>query len=330
VTPCYNAREFVADAVRSIQAQTYAPVEHIVVDDGSRDGSWEVVRSFGEPVRGLRLDRNMGGSHARNVGFGVARGEFVMFLDADDTLAPDTLAALVAALSTGGDIAACPWRRLILTPDGWRQKYPDVAPPRPGDDYLRRWLEGDWIPPCALLWKRQAYETTGGWDEELRANQDGDLMLRALAGGLRLVAASGGIAFYRDHGRLAGTVGSDLADVRKLQSRVRVLERLTDTLEKAGTLKRYRRPLGVAYHRLALLGLAANPELSRVCLERGRMYAGPLDVSRTLPGRIVGRLLGMERKEQLALWLARLGLATAARRHVLERARFRKTMGFND
>jgi O-antigen biosynthesis protein len=330
ITPCHNGQRFVADAIRSVIAQTYSPVEHIVVDDASRDGSWEVIRSFGDQVRGVRLERNMGGSHARNAGFDLARGEFVMFLDADDTLAEDTLAALVEALSAGGDVAACQWRRLLLTAAGWRQKYPDPPPPRAGDDHLRRWLEGGWIPPCAVLWRRQAYESTGGWDEELLANQDGDLMLRAFAGGLRLVGARGGRAFYRDHGSVAGTVGSDLTDVRKLRSRMRALEKLTATLESGGTLKHYRRPLGIAYHRLALLGLSASPELSRVCLERGRMYAGPVDVSRTLPGRILGRMVGMERKEQIAFWLARLGIGTGARRRMLERAEFRKSMGFDD
>lgn len=320
ITPCYNAREWLPEAIRSVAGQTYGAVEHIAVDDGSADGTWELLSAF-PAVRRLRLERNFGGAFARNRGFELARGDFVMFLDADDTLAPETLGALSDALGGGADVTACRWRRLRRTAFGWKQTEPDTLPPPAGADVLARWLEGDWIPPCALLWTRRAYERTGGWDERLLANQDGDLVLRALGMGMHLAPASAGIAFYRDHGR-GSSVGSDHTDVRKLESRLRVLEKLTATLAAAGTLPHYRRPLGIAYHRLGLLALAASPELSRLCRERGRAYAGAVDVSRTRAGRVLGRIVGLERKEWVADRLAQLGIATRARRRMLARRRF--------
>src|SRR5690242_9351310 len=87
ITPCYNAAPFVLETLATVRAQTYGAVEHIVVDDASTDASWELVR-HAPGVRAYRLERNRGGAHARNVGVGHARGEYLMFLDADDLLAP--------------------------------------------------------------------------------------------------------------------------------------------------------------------------------------------------------------------------------------------------
>src|SRR5512147_2698925 len=104
ITPCYNAAPFVGEAIAAVQAQTYAPVEHLIIDDGSTDGSWAVLQAEvervaqGAGIRAVRLAQNRGASHARNVGVGLARGAYLLFLDADDLLAPDTVAALVAAV----------------------------------------------------------------------------------------------------------------------------------------------------------------------------------------------------------------------------------------
>ncbi|HLL84058.1 MAG TPA: glycosyltransferase family 2 protein, partial [Longimicrobium sp.] len=173
VTPCYNAAPFVAETIESVLAQTHPAVEQIVVDDASTDGSWEVVERYAAAhphrVRAVRLEANRGGSHARNRGAELARGEMVMFLDADDTIAPDTLGALAeGAGGHAGSIAYCPWERSKLAPGGdWVATPPDVPLPSPDpDEALRGWLAGSsWVPPCAVLWTRAAYERTGGWDE---------------------------------------------------------------------------------------------------------------------------------------------------------------------
>ncbi len=190
VIPCYNAAPFVGETIESVLAQTYANIELIVVDDASRDGSWEVIQSYGEQITALRLEENRGGSYARNRGAERARGEFLMFLDADDLIAPETIEALVQAVrEQPGAIAACKWQRLVRTEGAWITVPGEVPLPPPVADHLAGWLEGSWVPPCAILWRRDAYERTGGWDEELAANQDGDIMMRALLEGARLVFA---------------------------------------------------------------------------------------------------------------------------------------------
>src|SRR5688500_425481 len=99
VTACYNAAPYVAETIESVLAQSYAPIEHIIVGDASTDGSWKLVSRFLERhpdrVRAQRLPANRGGSHARNIGTELARGEYVMFLDADDRIDPDTIGSLL-------------------------------------------------------------------------------------------------------------------------------------------------------------------------------------------------------------------------------------------
>lgn len=139
-------------------------------------------------------------------------------------------------------------------------------------------------------------------------------MLRALARGVRLVSATGGEAFYRSHGDVRLTVSGDLIAEHRFRSRMRVLEKLETLLEELGTLPRYREPLGVAWHRLAQLGYQDQPALARECLKRGEKYAGRRSVARTLSGRVLTWMLGLERKEALVQLLARFGIATKERR----------------
>ena len=92
IIPLYNKVDHIEDTLRSVLAQTYKDYEIVVVDDGSIDGSTELVENLG--IDNLRLIRqnNAGVSAARNSGIEEARGEFVALLDADDLWKPDYLA----------------------------------------------------------------------------------------------------------------------------------------------------------------------------------------------------------------------------------------------
>jgi beta-1,4-mannosyltransferase len=316
VTPCHDAAPFIAETIASVARQTHGAVEHIVVDDGSTDGSWEVIEQHAGLVRAVRLPRNHGGCHARNRGAELARGEFLMFLDADDTIAPGTLAALVAAVrERPGAIAFCDWRPLREGKTGRRP----TPLPAAGADPLAGWLQGVWVPPCAVLWRRDAFLRSGGWDEGLTINQDGDIMMRALAGGAELVFAPGGLGLYREHPPARLTVSGATFSRRRLSSLMFVLERVTRVLQERGALDRYRRPLGVAYRRLALTAFQQSAyELGELCEERGRAFGARHAPSRTAAGRLLSRLVGPRRKERLVNALARAGVATSPRRRSLE------------
>lgn len=105
VMPVYNAAAFVAEAIASVQAQTFRDWELLAVDDGSADTSREVVAAIAaaDPrVRLIAAGRNEGPGPARNRGIAAARGRLVAFLDADDLWHPEKLARQIAFMDAGG------------------------------------------------------------------------------------------------------------------------------------------------------------------------------------------------------------------------------------
>jgi glycosyltransferase involved in cell wall biosynthesis len=299
VIPVLDGAELIGATLEHVLAQTHPDVEIIVVDNGSTDGTAEVVAAFGPRVRGERLDRP-GANRARNHGLAIATGAQVMFLDADDLIAPDTLAALSRRLDQAPALAlaVCPWQRLVFERGGWRPGRVTPDPP-PGDE-LARWIEGVWfVPPCGLLWSRALLSAVGPWDEELTINTDGDMVLRALVAGASLVRTTGGRAFYRRHDGSERRSVSMGRSARDLLSRMRVLEKVEAGLAATSQLGRHRVALGRAYHRIARLHLAAQPELARECERRAAALAGFASVAGSWPHRLACLLLGLERKERL-------------------------------
>ena len=102
--PTYNRAYIVEEAIESVLAQTYRPIEIIVVDDGSKDGTREALERFGDRIRYIYQD-NAGLAAARNTGLAAARGEFVAFEDSDDVWVPWKLQAQVALMRHAPEIA---------------------------------------------------------------------------------------------------------------------------------------------------------------------------------------------------------------------------------
>lgn len=112
IVPCWNAGEWVEDAVRSVLLGSFADFELIAVDDGSTDGTWAAVDRLAREDPRVRAvhQENRGLSGARNRGLDEARGEYVFFLDADDTFEADFIALGVEKMdATGADACICAW-----------------------------------------------------------------------------------------------------------------------------------------------------------------------------------------------------------------------------
>jgi glycosyltransferase involved in cell wall biosynthesis len=98
IIPCYNAEKYIADAIQSALGQTYPNCEVIVIDDGSTDGSLEVIKAFAGSIA-FETGPNRGGCAARNRGAELAEGTVFQFLDADDLLTPESVQCKVLAQS---------------------------------------------------------------------------------------------------------------------------------------------------------------------------------------------------------------------------------------
>jgi glycosyltransferase involved in cell wall biosynthesis len=106
IVPVFNGERYLAETLESILKQTYGPLEIIVADDGSTDGTPAVVARYRERVTYL-WQPNAGETAARNLGLCAARGDFVAFLDADDLWHPDKLARQVARFQERPDLDLC-------------------------------------------------------------------------------------------------------------------------------------------------------------------------------------------------------------------------------
>lgn len=276
IIPCYNAEPYVAQTIRSVLEQTRPADQVIVVDDGSTDGSLEVVRRFGDRVL-LLTGRNGGASPTRNKGLVHATGDALMFLDSDDVLGPTALEALVEGLrQCPGAVAACPWFRLEKEGGLWVKKPASCAPRRAGQDPLAGWLTGWYHPPCSVLWSREAFQTVGRWDERGGPNDDGHVMMQALARGVPLVLTDEGEGFYR---RLLPTDAPSVSSARLtaegLSSRLWVLEQVALTLHERGRLHEYRVPLDEALERIKRESEEEHhPEVAVEAVAVARRYAG--------------------------------------------------------
>ncbi len=284
IVPCFNAEAFLGQTLNSLLNQTLAPQEIIVVDNGSSDGSLRVAEEFGDAVATI-VAREKGASAARNAGIAAASGDALMFLDADDLIAPDTLRELVKVLEAHpGSVARCPWYRFEPVSYGWKVAPASCAPRRPGQDDLAAWLTGWYHPPCSLLWSREAYERSGGWDSAVKVNTDGDIMMRGLIAGNRLVPTQRGTGYYR---RLPGDRVS-LSNTRRTrqgtESRLFVLDRVAGLLAEQGRIRRYRAALAEAYLTVAS---GAEADLADRARHEAAVHAGP---TRLLAARAAAKL----------------------------------------
>ncbi|HEX6534381.1 MAG TPA: glycosyltransferase [Gemmatimonadaceae bacterium] len=176
IIPCYRQAHLLPQAIESALAQTRPATEIIVVDDGSPDDVERVVRRY-PGVRCIRQE-NQGLSAARNTGLAAARSELVIFLDADDRLLPDAIAAGVACIAGCDDCAFVFGEFRFMTEDG-TPRGTRVRPPVKGGDLYRALLRQNHVEMTAtVLFRRATVAAEGGFDPTLRSSEDYDLLLR--------------------------------------------------------------------------------------------------------------------------------------------------------
>lgn len=191
IIPAYNAEAFIAGAIESIRCQDVAVDKILVVDDGSRDHTAEVVASLGQGITLLRQE-NSGPSAARNLGLAHARGDLIAFLDADDRWTPDKLGVQLAALErhpelglVASDMAEVDSEGNLLVPSvldkhgllGEFQALDGAPVPRA----VAKLVEKNFIPTGTVLARRAVFEAAGGFKNHIRYGEDLELWARIAA-----------------------------------------------------------------------------------------------------------------------------------------------------
>jgi glycosyltransferase involved in cell wall biosynthesis len=217
ITPMYNVADVVGSAIRSAQAQTLGDFELIALDDGSSDGSAELVRELGHDDPRIRVEAqpNAGANAARNRAMAMARGRYITFLDSDDLKLPTYLETVHAALEANPN-AGLAFTDAYILDDATRRIHrrtfmeaagPYDPPPRDRVEFLEKLLETCFIPFSATTLRRSVIEEIGGFDPRLAGTDDYELWLRVLARGSGAVRAPGTLAVMR---RRAGQISGDL------------------------------------------------------------------------------------------------------------------------
>jgi glycosyltransferase involved in cell wall biosynthesis len=176
VITAYNAARWIRETLDSVLAQTYPPLEIIVVDDGSTDESASIIQQYGSSVRYI-YQKNQGQPDARNVGIRAALGEYIAFVDADDLWKPEKLDLQVEKLKEGYQWVICGF---ISFDDATRQSLDLALLKMYQGDCLEQLLQVNFIGSPTPVVKREIFEDVGYFNNSMatRIGEDWQMWLR--------------------------------------------------------------------------------------------------------------------------------------------------------
>jgi hypothetical protein len=300
IIPVFNRPALLVEAVDSVLAQTYRPIEIIIVDDGSTDATPEVADRLAAQhagiVRVLHI-ANGGPGLAREAGRVVARGDYIQHLDSDDLLLPDKFAMQVAALEAAPECgAAYGWTRFrhydgAVEPLPWKRSGEQIETMFPAMLTMRWW---DTPTP---LYRAPLLAAAGRWTD-LRIEEDWEYDCRLAAGGVPLAYCADWVCEVREHAPV-------MASQHTIRDRARAHMLVLGHARRAGldpaspAMREYAREL---FHIARQCGAAGLPEESRqlVALASGIAPTADLRIY-----QLAARLVGWRRLGRVAEWIDR-------------------------
>lgn len=177
VIPAYNARDYIAACLRSIEKQTYKNVEVIVVDDGSTDGTSDLIKQSFSQVRLFRTG-NKGPAAARNLGIAQVTGEFVAFIDTDDQWRVEKLAKQVRYLKEHPGAQMVITDNHFVAPDGSLLKTTDKEKTLIEGDVVNNIFAHSEVCTPTVMVRSTVFERVGVFREELTTCEDDNLWMR--------------------------------------------------------------------------------------------------------------------------------------------------------
>lgn len=204
VIPIYNVENYLQACIDSVLAQSVPEdYEIVLIDDGSPDGSGVICDRYAREHTNIRVfhDTNHGVSHARNVGMELAKGEYILFLDADDLLESNLFEVLQPLAATGMDVIRYGHHRLYE--DGTKERcFQKILPMgEPGKTYLARLFQKDLVPtfyPWCYLYRREFLKNSEiRFREDLKVSEDFEFNMRVLASAQHICGTDQPLYQYR-------------------------------------------------------------------------------------------------------------------------------------
>ena len=200
IIPLYNSEAYIAQTIDSCLGQTHRNVEIIVVENGSTDKSYQVVKSIDDKRLSVFQITTPNAAAARNYGYQKATGAYIVFLDADDVMASNKIELQLKALSSKpeGWVACCAWAKFKTnTKEAVISPQKVWAIQNPIDWCLQSWMgEGMMIPGCWLI-PKSIIDKAGLWDERLSLHDDGEFMCRVLLASKGNMFVENTVVYYR-------------------------------------------------------------------------------------------------------------------------------------
>lgn len=216
IIPCFNSAQYIKETIVSVLDQSWKNVEIIIVDDGSTDSTIDIVNQFSDSKIKLIRQNNQGACKARNVGFQNSVGDYIMYLDADDLLSKFKIEYQLRSL-IGLDykvIASCKWDRFYNNIE--EAKFPHLFIynnyDNPIDFLVDMWNNGEMMQTSVWLVARKLIEISGGWNEKLAKNQDGEFFARVLMNSSSIIFCEDAKVFYRSG--LSDSVSKDNSKIK--------------------------------------------------------------------------------------------------------------------
>ncbi len=245
IVPAYNRADLISESLDSVLAQTYRPLELIVVDDGSTDGTAGVVEAWNgrrapDPEFELRCYRqeHAGAPAARNHGLLRSCGEFIQFFDSDDLLHPEKIRTQEARLAEDVQLDIVYGRSSYFGDIADWNAEPYVTFPKAGEQPLTAFLRGGCWPAPSALFRRRACRAAGPWDEDAPILEDWDYAIRLILGGARLGFVDETFLLYRQGHDVRPTVTRRALSPRSLKGRYILALRWLEWTRVAGYLDR--------------------------------------------------------------------------------------------
>ncbi len=228
IIPAWNAEEYIKESLDSALNQTYQNIEVVVVNDGSTDGTENILKTYlGNPKFKYLKHENLGLAAARNTGIKNSSGEFVALLDSDDIFLPEKIEKQVRALEKNPEFDICYSDLLHFTDNNPREFFHHRYQYFSGDLFSAL-LRRQFINPLTVFIKKSVFDKFGFFDEKLRRSEDWDLWLRFARAGVKFYYLNEILAHYRI--RSIGNLSSLDSEPEMKEKNLEIFEKILPTL----------------------------------------------------------------------------------------------------